>query len=278
MQCLRNKTEVVEIELAKYKVDIFCVSEHWLNEDQVQACTIQGYQLASMYYRSSCKNGGVCIFCRNELGEYVTEIDVSKSVTERTFEICGIELKTYKQKVHIFCLYRTPSSDFKNFIAVFSSFLEYNYKSKRTKDVILVGDWNVDFSSNSLEKNLIQDTLSSFGFQNIVGEATRVSQKSATAIDYVCLNVEQSDYSLSVIFNGVLRKDAFTVDDLSYVYAPIYIRRYIEIATPVGIIDDLMKTCKRTFALVLTTSMEGFESIEIPALKGGDKLIGSASR
>nr|CAH7761994.1 unnamed protein product [Callosobruchus chinensis] len=118
-----------------------------------------------MYYRSSCKNGGVGIFCRNELGEYVTEIDVSKSVTERTFEICGIELKTYKQKVHIFCLYRTPSSDFKNFIEVFSSFLEYNY--------------------------------------NIVGEATRVSQKSATAIDYVCLNVEQSDYSQSVIFNGI---------------------------------------------------------------------------
>nr|CAH7768692.1 unnamed protein product [Callosobruchus chinensis] len=128
MQCLRNKTEVVEIELAKYKVDIFCVSEHWLNEDQVQACTIQGYQLASMYYRSSCKNGGV-------------------------------------------------------------------------------GDWNVDFSSNSLEKNLIQDTLSSFGFQNIVGEATRVSQKSATAIDYVCLNVEQSDYSLSVIFNDFYNID-----------------------------------------------------------------------
>nr|CAI5843919.1 unnamed protein product [Callosobruchus analis] len=193
MQCLKNKTEMIEIELAKYKADIFCVSEHWLNEDQVQACTIQGYQPASMYYRSCCKNGGVGIFCRNELGKYITEIDVIKSVNEKTFEICGIELKTYKQKVHIFCLYRTPSSDFKTFIEIFSSFLENRYKHKSTRSVILVGDWNVDFSSNSLEKNLLQDTLSSFGFQNIVDEATRVSLTSATAIDYVCLNVEQSD-------------------------------------------------------------------------------------
>nr|CAH7742041.1 unnamed protein product [Callosobruchus chinensis] len=118
-----------------------------------------------MYYRSSCKNGGVGIFCRNELEKYVTEIDAIKSVTERTFEICGIELKTYKQQVHIFCLYRTPSNNFKNFIEVFSLFLEYNYKSK--------------------------------------SEATRVLQKSATAIHYVCLNVEQSAYAPSVIFNGI---------------------------------------------------------------------------
>nr|CAH7745632.1 unnamed protein product [Callosobruchus chinensis] len=90
----------------------------------------------------------------------------------KKLEICGIQL-TYKQKVHIFYLYRKPSSDFKIFIEVFSSFLEYNYKSKRTKDVILI---------NSLEKNLLQDTMSSFGFQNILGESTRVSQKSATTI------------------------------------------------------------------------------------------------
>nr|CAI5818579.1 unnamed protein product [Callosobruchus analis] len=118
-----------------------------------------------MYYRSCCKNGGVGIFRRNELGKYITEIDVIKSVNEKTFEICGIELKTYKQKVRIFCLYRTPSSDFRTFIEIFSSFLENNY--------------------------------------NIVNEATRVSQTSATAIDYVCLNVEQSDYALTVIFNGI---------------------------------------------------------------------------
>ncbi|VEN53815.1 unnamed protein product [Callosobruchus maculatus] len=75
-----------------------------------------------------------------------------RSVTKKAFEICAIELKTNEQKLHIFCLYRSASSDFKKFIEVFSPFLEYNWIT--------------------------------------VNESTMISQTSATAIDYVCLNVE----------------------------------------------------------------------------------------
>lgn len=74
IQSLRNKIDEVEVECELNKIDILCLSEHWMTCDQIISIKIEGYTLVNYFCRSNFKNGGVAIFCRNELIDNVKEI------------------------------------------------------------------------------------------------------------------------------------------------------------------------------------------------------------
>jgi hypothetical protein len=65
IQPISSKIEELEVYLDANSVDIFCVSEHWLT------CQInsigRNFINATTFCRSKFKNGGVAIYCRQNL-------------------------------------------------------------------------------------------------------------------------------------------------------------------------------------------------------------------
>jgi hypothetical protein len=69
VQSLQNKLYELSVLLA-YKdmsMDILCFTEHWMSIDQIHSISLEHYQLASNFSRSSRKGSGSCIFVINEI-------------------------------------------------------------------------------------------------------------------------------------------------------------------------------------------------------------------
>jgi hypothetical protein len=112
VQSLQNKLYELSVLLA-YKdmsMDILCFTEHWMCIDQIHSISLERYQLASNFSRSSRKGGGSCIFVINEIR--AKEVNYLKDLAhEINFELSAVELMDLKTVV--VCIYRSPDGDYK---------------------------------------------------------------------------------------------------------------------------------------------------------------------
>lgn len=114
IQCLRNKTGRLEVELQAKTAETICLSEHWLKEEEVASTTIEGYHVVSSFCRRKFKNGGVIIFAKE--GSNCTEIkSVAKLSVEIDFECVGITWDSPYGTLAILCVYRAPSGNLTTF-------------------------------------------------------------------------------------------------------------------------------------------------------------------
>lgn len=120
VQCIRNKIEHIKVLLKSEDVSIVCLT------------IIHNYNLCSIYYRFSFKNGGIAIFCKNSFENYVRELDYIKNYSiEKTFEICGIKLRLTDISFIVLVIYRSTSGDL---VSV----------CKHNVPMIVCGDLNID--------------------------------------------------------------------------------------------------------------------------------------
>lgn len=69
--------------------------------------------------------------------------------------------------------------------------------------IFLYVDFNIDFSNNSNNRNLLLSLLNSFGFKIHNSVPTRCTPYSSTMIDYCCLNVPDNHSQCLVINAGL---------------------------------------------------------------------------
>lgn len=233
VQSLRNKVDLVEATLNMNDVDIACLTEHWFDDKQSEYLNIEGYNLISKYCRKEYKNGGVAIFCSNKLKDSCSAIEqIEKWSKETIFEVCGVKiLLKNNNSLKIFCVYRSPSTDVNLFLRELNSFL-HNISRIKNENIILCGDLNINYLSYSPEKNELVDILHAYGFDICLGEPTRCTPISSSAIDYICTNFDKDLYNIStnVCFNGISDHSAQFLElncdlDLNinkYIYRRVY--------------------------------------------------------
>ncbi|XP_047996433.1 uncharacterized protein LOC125235346 [Leguminivora glycinivorella] len=89
---LHNKTYKLESELQlRDKVDILCLSEHWLDTKQITSVNIVNFRLRAHYCRPSRMGGGVCIYASPEIITMERK-EITNLSVEMQFEVCAIEL------------------------------------------------------------------------------------------------------------------------------------------------------------------------------------------
>lgn len=197
MQCVRNKIELIEATLHLNEIDVVCIQEHWLKNDEKNFININGYNLGAIYCRSDNKNGGVAIFYRQNINYIVREVtNIKIEPKEKVFEYCGIELVLNNQKIQIFSIYRSPASDVNIFLSELDNFLNYVCKNVNDK-IILCGDLNIDFLSHSDSRNNLVDIIGTYNIDFIIKEPTRYTSNSSSSIDYICTNLNSEYYNLS---------------------------------------------------------------------------------
>jgi len=97
-----------------------CLTKHHLKESEITKFSLDEYKLASSFCRRESLGGGVCIVISNKIFQ---TIDLKQFCYEKTFEICAVKLHVKMIKLIIFCIYRAPVGNLKQFYDVLENIL-----------------------------------------------------------------------------------------------------------------------------------------------------------
>ena len=144
------------------QVDILCIIEHWLEEHEIDYFNFPNFSLHSKFSRKTMKHGGTCIYVKNNI-EAKNCTKFENINMEKHFEASIVELP--KHRTFIICLYRSPNSNIK--ISIEKLEFTVNDLNKKNKNLVIIGDLNIDFSNGKTNIQL-EAMLNSFGLQAVV--------------------------------------------------------------------------------------------------------------
>lgn len=172
------------------KIDILCVTEHWLSENN--SCILnrlEGFNVASFYGRSETARGGAFVAVRSHLSFRVRP-DIERFSLEGSMECAAVEINdnTLSRPLLVITIYHPPSADTNNFLDQLDGMLRSVSREITRKHVIICGDFNIDALLDTSSKQDLHSLLISFGLTSHITSPTRVTNHSQSAIDYVISN------------------------------------------------------------------------------------------
>lgn len=157
-----------------------CLTETWLNSNNVNIFGIEGYTVGSAFCRTKLQGGGCMILIKRQI-KHKQRNDISNLSLEQQFEICCIELN----EAIIMVVYRSPSADLSVFMANIEKCLD-KVTNNNNKTVILCGDFNIDFALvHDNSRKVLGDLLDSFILKQQVFDYTRVTSNCKSCIDNI---------------------------------------------------------------------------------------------
>ena len=193
---LNNFTTVEELISSNQNIDVLTLSETHITASQSndKLYTISGYNFEKRD-RTVGKGGGVAVYIKNTVN-YVRRTDLESEKLENI--VIEIILTTSKN-VLINTHYRPPQgSNYlqKNYNELFAESLEL--VCSETKEVILLGDMNVDYLKRNDNKD-IKSIIAENGFTQVIKSPTRITKESKSLIDIIATNRPES-ISSSIVF------------------------------------------------------------------------------
>lgn len=221
IRSLNKNITLIRENLELYnKFDILCFCETSCNTDTLpnglSDITLDGFHkpFVQKPYRDSNKGGGLAIYVNHRVCEEADiesldlgiDIEPRSNSTAPTCEYMFVKVNiplgnTKNKKSYIIGnFYRSPSSNPANFLDKFDCILT-KLERYKNKQIILVGDINIDISKYEYETNSQQlvDLASSNGFIQVINKPTRVTDHSATLIDHVYTNQIHDMLSCGVV-------------------------------------------------------------------------------
>lgn len=186
-----NKLDQIEILLINSKIDIMCITEHWICKNNVSNIKIPNYNIVSYFSRVNHIHGGSLIMVNSKFK--TNEIPLIKQLSvEGHIEICAINCNIYNKKYGVIVAYRPPNGDVGMFIMNLTHALKIAYDM--SVNVILCGDFNIDSMKKCLNTNMLHDVFDSFELNLTSSSATRIftttnNHTSLSCIDYMVTNL-----------------------------------------------------------------------------------------
>lgn len=201
--------------------DLIFLSEIWIYNFEVSDFSIPNYTFTATC-NDSYSSGGIAVFHRSDLAcEIINSNLASADVISVKCEISGAR----------FCfigIYRLHMCSIKVFLDEFCELLE----NQTCKNLVLLGDFNINILSISPDADLFLSTLSSFGFDSLLSQPTRVVTNSSTCLDHIfirlhrnnCLTYKSAIYDLKItdhcltsiqLSSGVSRSKQVNVKDFT---------------------------------------------------------------
>ena len=129
------------------------------------------------------KCGGVCIFVQSYI--YYTTINMDRYSNE-DIEICAVKLHISVRTIIVVTVYRSPAGDIDYFLNNLEEAL--NHIHKNTVDIILCGDFNINYLNDKQDKQALNYLLTSYSLYSIIDFPTRIFNNSQTIIDNIFIN------------------------------------------------------------------------------------------
>ena len=166
---------------------ILILTETWLTKDNVEFCSIEGYN-PHHTIRSVGRSGGVSVFTADHLNtKYVSEL----SISNETIESCTISIKSENYELFILAIYRPHSGTIDNFNDTLLSIL--NSPILVNKKVILTGDLNINLISTTENVQNYITNLQSLHYTSLITKPTRFTTTdnsfNPSIIDHIWTNI-----------------------------------------------------------------------------------------
>lgn len=180
---MKHKDELENELIIKYKPEVIGFTEtHVTEQIEEHELHMNGYVCVRGNSESS-RTGGVLLYIKE--GIRFDMIGIERC--EANWWTITVEIKEKDYKGIIMIVYHSPNGKDGDFI----NFLEDKCTNvMRNDNVIVLGDFNIDMSVNNYIRNRLVRVMNSLGLGQLVKEATRIVQNSATLIDLVFGNVE----------------------------------------------------------------------------------------
>ena len=133
-------------------------------------------------------------------------------------EICALKLRLLSSSFTIICIYRSPTGNFTYFLHQLESILNKMYIT--STELILHGDFNINYLNDNSRKHLLDSLLASFGLFSTVKFPTRIFNNSSTLMDNTYINTYRHNFSVYPLINGLSDHEAQIIT-LSNVFIPI---------------------------------------------------------
>lgn len=198
VQSILNKIDIINLLARQNKCDVFCITEHWLMENDICNLCIPGYQIASQFTRTLKIHGGSLILVKDGI-EFILYDKITSYSEELTCEMSAVLLPSCN--LIIVNVYRSPAGDLSAF------YLKLNLifmKILQTKlDLIFTADFNVNFLNIDPSTVNLQELISSFGLQITINDITRPSLDGigGTCIDNILTNLHHERWKTTVFTN-----------------------------------------------------------------------------
>lgn len=213
VRSIKNKCEEVELFLDEQSPDIFCMSEHWLSDIEATTFAIPSYVNSNIYCRNS-PYGGVAVLSKPHLN--VSPIpEIHKYCIEKTFECTGITFIVSNKSFIILSIYRSPSSDVATFVCKFDKLLIRLTKLYPKAEMIICGDFNIDFLQPSKERTLLQDIIGFFNLSITISTPTRITPTSSTLLDNIFTTLDHNSLKTKTIDPGLSDHHAISLQLLA---------------------------------------------------------------
>ena len=158
IRSLLPKIDILRLFINKNPFDVIAVSETWLKPSVTNAeINIANYSIARQD-RKDKTGGGTVIYVRNGL-PYRSRTDLQNNYSES----CWIEIiRRNTKSLFISSVYRPPDFEIKNFIEKFNNDIS---KIQENAEIILLGDFNVDYNRRSTAKSRLQTLARAFSLE-----------------------------------------------------------------------------------------------------------------
>lgn len=186
--------------ISSHNFDIFAVSEtHLDNTIPDDYMMIDGYDF--IRYDRNRDGGGVGIYLRSCFKFNVLEMGVE-------IEQIWIRITLRGANIALGVVYKPPSSSYVNFINAFETTVSHILPT--VDDIFCLGDFNIDLlKPDTIEARRVTAALDGLGLHQVVNHATRITEDTATMIDYILTTDPRrvSDVSVSPISSEVSDHD-----------------------------------------------------------------------
>jgi exonuclease III len=152
---LRGKADELLSPLYPTFPHVLCLSEHHMNQLELQQTFLDSYKLGAGYCRTLYEKRGVCMFVQESL-RYVS-IDLEKYCKDKDLEVCGITIYVNAKIACVIAIHKAPSGSFDLFITKLDIILRKLYTC--TTEYIICGVINIDYLFDSNRKSQLEALL-----------------------------------------------------------------------------------------------------------------------
>lgn len=178
---LRNKIRDVQHILALCRIHVLALCETKLDHRvEDRDVDVGGYRL----YREDRNQygGGVALYVQQQV-----PVKPREDLRVAGLEMIWVQIHLFGGKpVLVGCCYRPPRTDIRDKI-----YEVVKKVSREDRDVFLVGDFNIDWLTDSPEKKNITLLSSVFGLTQVMTLPTRVTNDTSTCIDHIYTNIPE---------------------------------------------------------------------------------------
>ena len=161
-------------------------------------------------------NGGALIYVKNDI-IYKVRNDLKIYQSEKLESVFIEIIKSNNRNIMVGCVYRHPSMEVNEFNSLFLNTLSENLLSEKNKEIVLMGDFNIDLLKYEKDHNTADflDQMYSASLVPHITSPTRITSHSRTLIDNI--------FSMDISENAISGNNVTTISDhlAQFLFLPI---------------------------------------------------------